>query len=234
MITQSLILLAAVAQGQNVQLKPSAIDDQITVKGPVYSIPQVGFGTWMIPPNDAGTEAVAHAIKLGYRHLDGATAYTNQEAVGKGIVKALAEDKSIKREDLWITTKLWATAHKAVESGTDMNLKQLGLDYLDLQLVHFPIGNTQKPKLDDQGQPVIGPDRKPVNETVAEFDYVEVSLLAGMMRTNDILTRDRCGKKWKKHSSRMLKAAAKFDTSASPTSTSLRSKISYPRPKSNP
>jgi diketogulonate reductase-like aldo/keto reductase len=174
MITQRLLLLAAVAQAQKVQLKPSTVDESITVKGPVNSIPQVGFGTWMIPNNNAGAEAVAHAIKLGYRHLDGATAYTNQEAVGRGIAKALADNKSIKREDLWITTKLWTTVHKAVDAGTDMNLKQLGLDYLDLQLVHFPIGNTQRPKVDAQGQPVLGPDRKPVNETVPEFDYVEV------------------------------------------------------------
>jgi len=161
MIVQSLLLVAALAHAQDVRLKPSIVDELITPRGQVRSIPPVGFGTWMLPNNAAGADAVARAIKMGYRHLDGATAYTNQDAVGKGIAKALAEDKNIRRHDLWVTSKLWASRHKDVAGGIDLNLKQLGLDYVDLMLVHFPIGNTQRQRKNSEGQTIIGANGNP-------------------------------------------------------------------------
>ena len=177
MILQSLLWLATLAQAQDVKLRPSIVDELITPRGPLRHIPPVGFGTWMLPNNAVGADAVARAIKMGYRHLDGATAYTNQDAVGKGIAKALAEDKSIKRHDLWVTTKLWASRHKDVTGGVDINLKQLGLDYVDLALVHFPIGNVQRQRKNAQGQTIIGANGNPEMETHAEYDYVEASAM---------------------------------------------------------
>jgi diketogulonate reductase-like aldo/keto reductase len=174
MITQSLLLLATLAQAQDVRVKPSIVDELITPRGPLRTIPPVGFGTWMIPNNGAGADVVARAIKMGYRHIDGATAYTNQDAVGKGIAKALAEDRSIRRHDLWVTTKLWASRHKDVPGGIDLNLKQLGLDYVDLALVHFPIGNVQRQKKNSEGQTIIGANGNPEVETIAEYDFIEV------------------------------------------------------------
>lgn len=176
MFLQSLLLLAATAvTAQDVKLQPEAIDEIVTPNGPVGSnMPKVGFGTWMISPNTKGSDAVARAIKMGYRHFDGATAYTNQGAVGKGIAKALIESPNIKREHLWVTSKIWTTQHKDVPGGVAVNLQQLGLDYVDLMLIHFPIGNQQKPVLDASGQAKKGPDGKIVTHVVAEYDYLEV------------------------------------------------------------
>jgi len=149
-----------------VRLAPERVDPLITPGGPVTSMPPVGFGTWMLPNDARGADAVARAIKVGYRHLDGATAYQNQDAVGKGIALALKDQPGLKREHLWVTTKLWATRHKDVAGGIDVNNKQLGLEYVDLALVHFPIGNSQRQ--------VKGPDGKAATELVAEYDSNEM------------------------------------------------------------
>ncbi|KAF2397276.1 Aldo/keto reductase [Trichodelitschia bisporula] len=110
--------------------------------GPHTDPPKLGFGTWMLDEPANATEAVASAIELGYRHIDCATAYQNQEAVGKGIAEGLRRT-GLRREDLWVTSKLWSTRHGAlVPSGLALNLKQLGLEYLDLTLMHFPVGTT--------------------------------------------------------------------------------------------
>jgi diketogulonate reductase-like aldo/keto reductase len=159
----------ATAQGQ-VRLAPERVDPLITPAGAVTSMPPVGFGTWMLPNDAAGAAAVARAIKVGYRHLDGATAYQNQDAVGKGIALALRETPALKREHLWVTTKLWVTRHKDVAGGIDVNNRQLGLEYVDLTLIHFPISNSQRVKVGGDGKPVVAADGKPVMELVAEYD----------------------------------------------------------------
>ena len=102
-------------------------------------IPKVGFGLWKISPEDCAA-AVFEAIQVGYRHLDSACDYGNEQAVGEGIKRALKEGLC-RREDLWITSKLWNTYHapKDVESALKRSLSDLQLEYLDLYLVHFPI-----------------------------------------------------------------------------------------------
>lgn len=75
---------------------------------------------------------------MGYRHIDGAACYGNEEEVGNGIKAALASGK-VKREDLFVTTKLWCTYHSRVEQALDESLKRLGLDYVDLYLMHWPL-----------------------------------------------------------------------------------------------
>lgn len=98
--------------------------------------------------------AVSHAINVGYRHIDCAYVYGNEDEVGAGIEEALASGK-VKRSDLFVTTKLWCTFHSRVEENLDMSLKSLGLDYVDLYLMHWPCpmnpkGNDPKfPKLPD-------------------------------------------------------------------------------------
>ncbi|TXT15886.1 hypothetical protein VHUM_00389 [Vanrija humicola] len=97
------------------------------------TIPAVGLGTWKSEPGQV-TQAVEHAIKSGYKHIDGALCYGNEAEVGAGI-KASGVD----RKDLFITSKLWCTYHDRVEEGLNQTLKDLGTDYLDLYLIHWPV-----------------------------------------------------------------------------------------------
>ncbi len=102
-------------------------------------IPATGFGTWKIPREKAA-ETVFQAILSGVRHLDCASDYGNEIEVGLGIKQAI--DKGIvRREELWITSKLWNTYHLQdhVELACKKTLDDLQLDYLDLYMIHFPI-----------------------------------------------------------------------------------------------
>ena len=91
-------------------------------------------------PRDRSVEVTYQAIKQGYRRLDCATDYGNEEGVGIGIKKAIQEGLCA-REDLYVTSKLWNTYHNPahVELAIDRNLKDLQLDYLDAYLIHFPV-----------------------------------------------------------------------------------------------
>ena len=103
------------------------------------SFPSPGLGTWKIPEN-LTPKIVHEAIEIGYRHLDCACDYGNETFVGQGIKSAL-EAGLCSREDLWVTSKLWNTYHEPqhVRAACEKSLSDLGLDYLDLYLVHFPI-----------------------------------------------------------------------------------------------
>ncbi|KAF5356794.1 hypothetical protein D9756_006766 [Leucocoprinus leucothites] len=96
-------------------------------------IPAVGLGTWQSKPEEV-VNAVAHAIKAGYRHLDCAWGYGNEKDVGEGI-----RQSGVSRSELFITSKLWGTWHSRVEECLDQTLANLGTDYLDLYLIHWPV-----------------------------------------------------------------------------------------------
>ncbi|KAE8356985.1 NADP-dependent oxidoreductase domain-containing protein [Aspergillus coremiiformis] len=103
-------------------------------------LPQLGFGTWQSAPGQVG-EAVYQALKAGYRHLDLATIYQNQKEVAEGIKRAYKDVPGLKREDLFITSKLWNSQHHpdVVEKALDECLAEIELEYLDLYLVHWPV-----------------------------------------------------------------------------------------------
>jgi len=103
------------------------------------SIPSVGLGLWKIDRAETA-DVVEKALGMGYRHLDAACDYGNEAEAGEGIQRALSSGVC-RREDLWVTSKLWNTYHakEHVQLAVERSLSDLKLDYLDLYLVHFPI-----------------------------------------------------------------------------------------------
>lgn len=108
-------------------------------------MPKVGFGCWKIEKKDCA-EAVYNAIKNGYRCIDEAHVYLNEVQAGEGIKRAIDEG-IVTRKDLFITSKLWCNYHskKDVKMALKNTLKDLGLDYLDLYLIHFPVSIPYRP-----------------------------------------------------------------------------------------
>ncbi|EXJ86910.1 alcohol dehydrogenase [Capronia epimyces CBS 606.96] len=124
-----------------------------------FSIPALGLGTWQSPAGQVRA-AVSHAIKCGYRHIDCAYVYGNEQEVGEGIKDGMAA-AGIARSELFVTTKLWCTYHTRAEQNLDLSLKLLDLEYVDLYLMHWPVamnpnGNHEKfPRLADGSRDIM-------------------------------------------------------------------------------
>ncbi|MEU9122223.1 aldo/keto reductase [Streptomyces sp. NPDC048506] len=99
------------------------------------AMPQLGFGVWQVPDDEAAT-AVGHALNAGYRSIDTAAIYGNEEGTGKALAAS-----GIPREELFLTTKLWNSdqGYDATLRAFDASLAKLGLEYVDLYLIHWPI-----------------------------------------------------------------------------------------------
>jgi len=99
-----------------------------------HAIPQLGFGTFKVPPDDA-ERVVSQALEAGYRHIDTASMYENERGVGAAIAAS-----GIPRDELFVTTKLWNNAHEPDKARASVNasLERLGLDRVDLYLIHWP------------------------------------------------------------------------------------------------
>jgi len=103
-------------------------------------IPAIGFGTWQIPEGEDAYQAVKEALAAGYTHIDTAAIYGNEKSVGRAI-----KDSGIARNTLFITTKLWNTerGYDKTIAAFEKSLADLGLEYLDLYLIHWPANETQ-------------------------------------------------------------------------------------------
>ncbi|CKH58365.1 aldo/keto reductase [Mycolicibacterium smegmatis] len=104
------------------------------------SIPQVGLGVWQTPAEDT-ERAVAAALQAGYRHIDTAAAYRNETETGRAIANS-----GVPREDIFLVTKLWNSdqGYDATLAAFDASVQRLGVDYLDLYLIHWPVPENNK------------------------------------------------------------------------------------------
>ncbi len=104
------------------------------------SIPVIGFGTWQIEAGEAIEEAVYEALKVGYRLIDTAAIYGNEEGVGVALRRAI-DEKIVTREEVTITSKVWNDAHGYEETlaAFEESRQRLGLEYIDLYLIHWPV-----------------------------------------------------------------------------------------------
>lgn len=99
------------------------------------AIPWVGFGTWQTPDGQVAADSVKAALAAGYRHIDTASIYKNEAGVGQGI-----RESGVPREEIFVTTKIWNNkrGYDKTRESVEKSLERLGLDYLDMVLIHWP------------------------------------------------------------------------------------------------
>jgi alcohol dehydrogenase (NADP+) len=142
-------------------------------------MPLLGLGTWKSEPGEVYA-AVREAIRLGYRHIDCALLYGNETEIGNALRDAIRAG-DVTREDLWITSKLWSNAHGRdnVAPALKKTLTDLGLDYLDLYLIHWPIALKPSAVLPGSPDDFVPLAEAPIHETWAAL---ETAVDAGLVR----------------------------------------------------
>jgi alcohol dehydrogenase (NADP+) len=138
----------------------------------------IGLGTWKATGAEV-KKAVKDALHAGYRHIDTAAVYGNEEAIGEALAEVFSEGE-ILREDVFITSKLWNNAHGEgqVRPALEDSLKKLGLDYLDLYLIHWPVAfrhTVDSPKKPDD---YLSPEEAPISETWKQMEKAKKNGLA--------------------------------------------------------
>lgn len=131
------LLLALSACGSSAQShaeKASELDSRTVKLNSGYKMPLLGIGTYALSPSEA-ENSVYQALKAGFRLIDTARIYGNEEAVGRGLKRAIREG-IVKREDVFITTKMWTSDYGAPDLAINASLRRLGVDYIDLMLLH--------------------------------------------------------------------------------------------------
>lgn len=129
------------------------------------AMPALGLGTWKSSPGEV-KQAVINAIEIGFRHIDCAAIYKNEAEIGEAILECI-QNGIVKREELWITSKLWNDAHKAkdVKEGLQSTLKDLGLEYLDLYLMHWPVAFKSGVEFPENSDGYLPLSEVPIEET---------------------------------------------------------------------
>ena len=115
--------------------KELAIDSRVSLRDG-NSMPLLGLGTWAAQPGGETRDAVSFALETGYRHIDTATMYSNEQDVGEAVCQS-----GISREEIFVTTKLWDSdqGYQTAHDAFDRSMDQLGLEYIDLYLIHWPV-----------------------------------------------------------------------------------------------